>query len=180
MNFFNFLGFDVAAFEADVLKGNAENHAHFAPSDEPLGWDTRGKVVTLDAAIMAAHLMTARLIFGGMRSIVDQALRIAFNKIQSKAQELMAADAAAISGVGKRTVGLALEMVNVFDGDINERAKEQKIRKEALDAQRDLWRTALAQKRSKRKTARVLTRHAQPKQRKANRRWHTKTKSQRR
>jgi hypothetical protein len=170
---------DLKKLEAWFDDRKALNHAHFAPSDEPLTWDTKGKVVTLDAVIMAAHLMTARLVFGGVRSIVDQALRVAGARLKATADNLAEAEIATVLGIGKRTMAFADFMLNLFDADQQEIAVEQKIRKESIDAQRDLWKTALAQRRSRRPTSRVLTRHASPKQRKANKKWHSLTKSSR-
>jgi hypothetical protein len=126
---------------------------------------------------MAAHLMTARLIFGGMRSILDQALRIAEAKLKEQIQKVMEADASKVLKV-RKGVFVALDQVfDIWDEDQLEKDKERQIRKESLDARRDLYRTALAQRRNKRRTRRVLSRHATPKQRRANTRWKNHPKS---
>jgi hypothetical protein len=168
------IGIDIPSLERSLLERKEQNHAHYPPSDEPLSWDTKGKVVTLSAAIMTAHLVTARLIFGGFRSICDQALRIATNRIKDKVDSLIAQKAAASVKAGKNVTGLAFELAQISDDNQAAAAKEAKIRKECLDGMRDLWHTALAQRKSKRSTKRVLTRHESHKQRKANKKWHSR------
>ncbi len=169
--FLKLIGFDLKAFEAKVEETREARHAHTAPSDEPLSWDTRGKCVTLDHAVMAAHLMTEKLIFGGFRSIVDQLLRVIGTKLENKITDLAESLVAEITGAWKKNVAFAVDLGQVYNDNFQQESKERQIRKDSLDAQRSLWKNALAQRKSKRKTRRVLTRHASPKQRKANKKW---------
>lgn len=171
VNFFQFIGFDIDATEAQILANKETNHAHFPPSDEPLSWDTKGRAVTLDMAIMAAHLMTGRLIFGGVRSLMAQGVRLAQAKIQEKVTDMIGLELGTALGASKRVASLAFEMVQIWDDDWAQGVLELKIRRESLTAQRDLWHSALAQRTTRRRTKRVLTRHASKKQRKANKRW---------
>lgn len=169
--FLSIIGFDLVAFERALLERKEQNHAQTPPSDEPLSWDRKGKVVTLDAAIMAAHLTTDRLICGGFRSIVDQALRLTANKLQTKLEDLAITELSKVTGLWKRTVSFAFDLGHVFNDEYIQLSKERDIRKTALDGQRDLFHTSLSQRRSTRPTRRVLSRHNTKKQRKANKRW---------
>ncbi len=160
------IGFDLKGYERSLLERKQQNHAHTAPSDEPLSWDTKGKVVTLDHAIMATHMMADNLIFGSFRSIIDQALRIVASKVLAKLEDVGLSYIAKETRISKSTLNLALQLGQVFDENRNQEVKEIKLRKVALDTQRGLWKAALIQRGERKRTRRVLSRHKTPRQRK--------------
>lgn len=178
MNLYDILGIDLSEIVDRWIKSKAEHHAHFVPSEEPFSWKPRGRVVTLDAAIMAAHLMTARMVFGGFRSIADQLLRIADARLFSLLESVAITELVGLIGLNSVVGREIQEIVAIYDANQIEADKERKIRIESLNARRDLYETALAQRRSKRKTRRVLTRHQSRPQRAPNKRWKSRKKSQ--
>lgn len=160
-------------FSRLVAERKASNHPRTAPSDEPLGWQSdHNKLVRLDDAIMACHLMTARVAFKSLPGIIRQqihALKIGILRVIG-------------NYIIKRLAGVALrapkfvtkEIVDFIKADAIELENEKAIRRQSIRVMRDL-RTRILFKNSHRvrKTKLVFTRldgDAEP-QRRPNKRW---------
>lgn len=168
------MSFDVDAFVAkmkalgatDAAARRLGTHPYFAPSDEPLSWQTKGKCVRLDDAIYALHVMCARIAFRSLTSTIRQ-------KIVAIGQSL---ENWVAFKVASRFLGPIanrfLTMVSVWQTQFREEAAQQEvekaIRRQSLNVQRDIFKNHImgsgkAKKRTgKRRTKTVWSRHFTP------------------
>lgn len=155
----------------------AQNHAYFAPSDEPLQWraEIRGKLVRLDVAIMAAHVLGARgahrgvaKVMGGIVSSLKRSIgEWIFNTGLAKLGGLIVIFKGIASAVSAITaIAETVSSISV------QRGIEAHIRAESLKAQKELKALALGRSKRRRMTRLVRTRHGGKKQREANKSWH--------
>jgi hypothetical protein len=148
-------------------QGGTSTGAHFPPSEEPLEWtELRGKVVRLDVAIMALHLLAARVAFRSIPGLIrQQLLKTAVNvgKAAGKLTVFLALKRLSV------IVGLALDIGDAFNRIRMEEDQERAIRRGSIVTKRDLRTKFLKPKRGvQRHRANVYTRNPGPKQRKAN------------
>lgn len=149
----------------------SDNHARLPPSDEPLGWaKDRNKLVRLDHAIMACHVLVARVAFGSLPAMARQRL---FDFKRSLVERVAFA-------LIKKAAGLALkapkylydEVTGYLKADSMELEAEQAIRRQSIRIMRDLRKQILFQGvNPRRKTKLVFTRNPGPPQRRPNRKW---------
>jgi hypothetical protein len=137
-------------------------------------WNTKSKLVRLDDAIMALHIMAARHSFRGLASVKQRALR--------KISELI------VGFIGKAAAGKLLGRVigraaivqvasliaQTVEDTSFQRDVESSVRVASFEVRSDLFREPMkANPRRMRKTKVVYTRHPIPRQRKANKSWHS-------
>lgn len=176
---FDFSEFDALGRALGIRKSDEEfewiaeqNHAYFAPSDEPLQWrdEVRNKLVRLDVAIMAVHVYSARASFRGISKVMGG---IVSNIERQIGEWLSSPLLTKIFGSGiSSLVGGFVTVAESANGIRLQRAVEAQIRAESLRAQRELKAFALGpSKRRKRKVRLVFSRHKTPRQREANKSW---------
>ncbi len=162
-------------FEGDLIEESKarrkQNHPYFTPSDEPLGWDdVKGKVVRLDVAITAFHLMAARIAFRNLPEVVREKIQDAIRAVEEKSELFL------LGKIFGKTIGSVLTAITVIAEVMNARRLQQQVEKQirtaSIRAQRDVHTSYLSQtKHLKRNTRRVSSRHATSKQRRPNKSW---------
>lgn len=171
-NILTLLGIDPPQWFADFLERKSANHDYFTPTEEPLSWATSGKLVRMDVAIYAIHLMSARVAFRGFGGIISQLRRLASNKLSSYAENkvLTASEA---STRANQVIALGNFLLGIMQATTIERDKEAKIRVGARKILEEVYfQNTLRSSRRKRRTKLVYSRHkTAPQTRKPNRRW---------
>lgn len=156
-----------AAANAD--NRNHRTHPYFSPSDEPLGWQTKGRCVRLDVAIYALHIFAAKTAFRSFSGLVRQKQDGVLRQLIRSAGAFLAAK---VAGEFFRTI---FDSVNVlrgqFDAEKAQQDFEAAIRRQSIQVQRELLQNVLGQAKRPRKTRLVMSRHKTPYQRKANKSW---------
>lgn len=129
----------------------------------------KGKLMSLDAAVMAAHLFLAVVMFKGISELFEE-------KIKAMEKVVAASAAKTATGYIFKKIGIIVKLiVNIAEMWSQEemgRKMEQKIRKASALVRRQLIEEALSQKARRRGHRRVSTRHKTLPQRKANKSWH--------
>lgn len=182
MNIYEILGLEppevLVSELIDAERRKALNHPYLSPSDRPLSWDKKGKLVPLDFAILAVHLMAAQIAFKGFAGLLASLARIAENKARSVIIDKGLKNTPDSLEDFSRRLGFLLYLLQLVGSGI-ERAtievqKEGKIRLASIKCREDLYNLRLFQRfGSKRETKYVHTRHKTPKQRNPNKQWHS-------
>jgi len=149
-------------------------HPYFAPSDEPLTWQTKGKVVRLDVAIYALHVFAARVAFrsfaGQMRQQWVALERAVATWVTGKAVFL-----GVVKLVSKKAAQKLVQAVTIIEEQFRiervQQDRERAIRRQSLNVQRDVLKNVMGQSKRQRRTRLVLSRHPSPPQRKPNKSW---------
>lgn len=138
-------------------------------------WDTKNKLVRLDDAVMALHIMAARHSFRGISKV--------WQKMSAKVVEFVTTVLTAwgvrrLLGqfIARAPIGqIAGTLAATIEETILQRQLEESIRTASFEVRSDLFREPLkANPKRPRKTKVVFTRHAPaPKQRRANQSWHS-------
>lgn len=148
-------------------------YTHRDPISET--WDTKNKLVRLDDAIMALHIMAARHSFRGISKVYQKFL---VKVTEFVTQFLTAWGARKLLGkvVGRAALGqLAGTIAGTIEETVFQRQLEESIRTASFEVRADLFREPMkANPKRPRKTKVVFTRHAPaPKQRRPNQSWHS-------
>lgn len=127
----------------DYLLKVKSDQTYLAPSDEPLSWDKKNKLVTLDVAIMACHLMVARTGLGKIRDIIQ----VAIDEAESRATN-WALEKATKTLIGAlQLTAKAFTAVNkwrgFFGAEAQQRQREEAIRFASLTSQREIFASRL-------------------------------------
>jgi hypothetical protein len=161
---------------ADFFRDHKSPVTQLAPSDEPLSWKSKGTLVRLDVAIMAAHLFAARVHGGKLLSIVDIALAKVESTVGSWLSNRLFLGLLGLLRVPLKFAQQIAAIADLIRQDEAQAAKEKAIRDASITAMRDVWNSRLfARRKGQRRTKRVLTRHYQPRQRKPNKKWQSPT-----
>lgn len=148
LDFFSDLGDDLVSYVqtnfpwlADHLDRDTHikdaDDPYTIPSDEILTFRTSGKLVRLDVAIMAIHLMIARIYFRSLAHTTRLKVKTWARTIAEKASVFIA------QKFTKEIVGKILTVIRLL-GDLwevesEQRAMEDSIRRASLKTQRELY-----------------------------------------
>lgn len=157
-----------------ILKDRSEAPtARLAPSDEPLQWSADfNKLVRLDHAIMAIHVLSARLAFRSLPAMMRQKV-FAF-KVSLVQRVLKWIAARAIGKEILRPLAQFFWLFDVIQADEVQKEVEATIRRQSIRLMREFHSHSILPQRpaiGKRKTKLVLTRHPCPPQRRPNKHW---------
>ena len=165
----------MADFVIEYEAARTEVHDYLTPSDEPDSWDVRGRVVRVDVAVLALHLMAARLAFKTFPNVLRIILNKALGWLKGYSDNL-AEKYATRSRPGAKGVITVLEAVLAqLREEALQREIERKIRETSLSFRRDLHLEFLPTKQGQRRTKAVVSRHATKRQRRPNKSWRSPT-----
>lgn len=173
MNLFDLLEINVRDLIAAFMERKRKRHAQFAPSDRQLELDRRGKVVRLDVAIMACHLMAARVAFKHFGGILFQLARIAESQAKGYVVGSLITNSAEGARLAKRGANVLGSIAGTLDAVRLQGDKEVKIRKAGFTARDEVFNNRLMPGKGRRKRKIVRTRHKSRKQRAPNKLWHS-------
>lgn len=178
MNLLDLLGIDVDKLVDSLIAQNAESPAekpYLQPSDAPLKWQTKGKCVSLDRAVMTAHLIAGRIAFKGFPGLLSSLARRVQSKVQTSIEDRAIKDVTSTldeaAGRAAFIVNLMRSIGTIFQRETLEAQKEAKIRIASIQARTDLYNAALGPRKGARRRAKdVHTRHFTPRKRRYRRR----------
>lgn len=157
------------AFAGLAHEDNTHGLPYFAPSDEPLSWDVKGKTVRLDVAMNAIHIFCARIAFRSLTGAIKQKIialeKGVLNWLEAKAF------LKALGTAGTQLLSTLRTVQQIFDEIESQKVIEQAIRRQSLKIQRDLKEQWLGKGKptKRRRTKTVWSRHFTPYQRKKRR-----------
>ncbi len=161
----------LADYVEEYEAARTEVHDYLEPSDEPDSWDVKGKIVTVDVAVLALHLMAAKLAFKTFPNVLRIALGKAIGWLRSYSDKL-AEKYAEQSRPGRKGVITVMEaIIAQLQEESLQREIERKIRETSLNFRRDLHLAYLPTKPGRRKTKEVVSRHKAKRQRRPNKSW---------
>lgn len=163
---------DLPEFTALLTERKWENHARTEPSDEPLGWKADdNKLVRLDHAVMACHIVVARIAFKSIPAMIRQRVFDFKVGLAKKVAFWLAQKLLGLILSGPRR--LVDEVSAYLKADQAELEVELAIRRQSIRVMRDLRKNILfaSERGGVRKTKLVLTRHPSKPQRAPNSRW---------
>ncbi len=138
----------------------------YPPSEEQLGWtDVNTKLVRLDVAILAVHLITARVAFKAFPKASQIILGKIIGKVQEKAGEWAEKKAAKEIPKSNVLVGLMNFILSTVRSAVISKSLELTIKNETFGGMKAIRAICLAHKAKKKRTRTVQTRHYSPRQR---------------
>lgn len=155
---------------ADFAKSSGiPNSTYFAPSDEPLQWtELKTKLIRADVAVLAIHLVAARVAFKAFPAM-QQIILAAFIGKSLKAGDDLAEKAARkeLPGIGW-VRALTAQIIGIVKDSIVQAQLEKTMRAECLGGMRAIRAHTMKHRNKHRKTKEVFSRHYSPKQRRIN------------
>lgn len=140
-------------------------HPYFAPSDEPLSWNTKGQMVTLDAAIYALHVYCMRVAFRSFASTLRQKLVGIGQAFEGWVAQKVALKF--LSQAANKFLDTVKQIQTFVVEEDTQKGIEQAIRRQSVKVQRELKELYLGKgkPRKRRRTKTVWSRHFTPYQR---------------
>lgn len=143
--------------------------SYYPPTDEQLSWkDVNNKLVRLDVAKLAIHLVTARIAFKAMPTVSGIIIGKITGKVKEKSEEWLLSRTLRKLPGAKLLESFARFIIDTFFAARTQKSLELTIKMETLGGMKGIRALVMRHKPKRKHTKTVFSRHWTPQQRRAN------------